>query len=239
MTSPEAVTISNCTFCGGAVKPTHRMIVNCDSYWEICCNEEGHSALVVADTEVDALAKWNARAAPRPTDADCQAAEHAYATTAFDFERDPIGSERWVQFWNGWQARMRTPTAPTDAENIEDVDCPNCDGSGCVVGITSGCCNQPNDSGDCCGCPIQLQCQEQCEYCRATGKIAVIRPAVSDDARKAALDAVNANIQYMRDELPHLENPEVSLYATDGLRLTHLETIRRALSAPAREGSNG
>ena len=88
MTSPEAVTISNCPFCGGAVKPTHRMIVNCDSYWEICCNEEGHSALVVADTEVDALAKWNARAAPRPTDADCPNAERP--CTCHPYDNPPV-----------------------------------------------------------------------------------------------------------------------------------------------------
>lgn len=54
-------------------------------------------------------------AAPRPTDAERQAAERAYATTAFDFERDPIGSSSWVEFWDGWQARMRTPAVTDDA----------------------------------------------------------------------------------------------------------------------------
>lgn len=38
------------------------------------------------------------------SDADRKAAEHAYITTAFDYERHPIGSRDWSLFWRGWRA---------------------------------------------------------------------------------------------------------------------------------------
>jgi hypothetical protein len=31
-------------------------------------------------------------------------AEQVYTATAFDYQRDPIGSRDWTQFWKGWQA---------------------------------------------------------------------------------------------------------------------------------------
>jgi ribA/ribD-fused uncharacterized protein len=42
--------------------------------------------------------------------AERQAAEQEYTVSAFDYARDPIGSERWCQFWKGWQARARLAT---------------------------------------------------------------------------------------------------------------------------------
>ncbi len=49
------------------------------------------------------------------------------------------------------------------------VSCPNCPDQGWYVvqGTTSGCCNRPTETGECCGCPIpvETQEQEQCEFC--------------------------------------------------------------------------
>ena len=46
----------------------------------------------------------------------------------------------------------------------ESVKCPMCNGDG----WTTEHANHPHPDGDCCGaCPIQ----EQCEYCRATGRM--------------------------------------------------------------------
>ena len=53
------------------------------------------------------------------------------------------------------------------------VLCPECEGSGIVIGIqyTAGCCGYANEDGSCCNNPIPepIQVQEQCHKCRTTG----------------------------------------------------------------------
>jgi len=55
------------------------------------------------------------------------------------------------------------------------VLCTECEGSGIVIGIqyTAGCCGYANEDGSCCNNPIpeQIQVQEQCFKCKATGYV--------------------------------------------------------------------
>lgn len=43
-------------------------------------------------------------------------AEAEYATSAFDYARDPIGSNAWCIFWKGWQARAVLAQSPVSAK---------------------------------------------------------------------------------------------------------------------------
>ena len=65
---------------------------------------------------------------------------------------------------------MSTTDEPRPVEGI--VSCPNCPDQGWyeIQGTTSGCCNQPTATGECCGCPIPVPTpeQQQCEFCWVT-----------------------------------------------------------------------
>lgn len=46
---------------------------------------------------------------------DRQAAEQAYTMSAFDYEANPVGSEDWCRFWDGWRAALASQ--PVAAES--------------------------------------------------------------------------------------------------------------------------
>lgn len=52
----------------------------------------------------------------KPLTDERKAAEHEYATTAFDYARNPIGSRDWTLYWAGWLARSVTNKESSDAE---------------------------------------------------------------------------------------------------------------------------
>lgn len=47
---------------------------------------------------------------------DRQAAEQAYTMSAFDYEANPVGSEDWCRFWDGWRAALASQ--PVAAEPV-------------------------------------------------------------------------------------------------------------------------
>lgn len=71
--------------------------------------------------------------------------------------------------------------SPTDETAIDGytllatVPCPDCEGTGIVVGvrIEPRCCGNLNEYGGCCNYPVPDQVVEpkQCERCQATGQV--------------------------------------------------------------------
>jgi hypothetical protein len=58
------------------------------------------------------------------------------------------------------------------------VDCPNCGGAGCTIGVRPTCCGNLSASGDCRGgCAVPEEYQEQCELCGGGGKLDTIPEA--------------------------------------------------------------
>jgi len=49
--------------------------------------------------------------------------------------------------------------------------CLHCQGQGWIEDVEPGCCGRPTEHGDCCGQPIPVQCQIQCEGCLGTGEV--------------------------------------------------------------------
>lgn len=60
---------------------------------------------------------------------------------------------------------------------LATVPCPDCEGTGIVVGvrIEPRCCGNLNEYGGCCNYPVpdQVAEPEQCERCQATGQIPI------------------------------------------------------------------
>lgn len=54
---------------------------------------------------------------------DRKAAEQAYTTTAFDYEANPVGSEEWCRFWDGWRAALSQPASEPVAPARFWIDC--------------------------------------------------------------------------------------------------------------------
>jgi len=44
----------------------------------------------------------------------------------------------------------------------QDIICKNCGGQGYTVDVEAGCCNSPDEHGNCCGFPQPIQVQKQC-----------------------------------------------------------------------------
>ena len=58
---------------------------------------------------------------------------------------------------------------------LATVPCPECEGTGIVVGVSIvlRCCGNLNEYGECCNYPVhdQVAKPEQCERCEATGQL--------------------------------------------------------------------
>jgi len=84
-------------------------------------------------------------------------------------------------------------------ELLEIAKCPDpdCDGYGVTVvqGSEAGCCNQPTDSGECCGDPVAVQTQEQshCEWCHDRAD-ALDKPSLLVQSTKADIDDIDNQI---------------------------------------------
>lgn len=80
-----------------------------------------------------------------------------------------IEKEIEIQYW------LPIPKIPKELFDrlfqIEPIICPDCGGSGIVVGTTQGCCGNYNPDGSCCGISIPEPIQEQCARCETTGYI--------------------------------------------------------------------
>ena len=63
----------------------------------------------------------------------------------------------------------------------EPINCPFCPNQGWFEGaLVAECCGQPHSNGECCGDPIPVQTQEQCQFCLET-KNSVFNNKVSED----------------------------------------------------------
>lgn len=61
-----------------------------------------------------------------------------------------------------------------ECDKYKMQNCPDCNGSGTIIGTTQGCCGNANPDGSCCGISIPEPTQEQCPRCEATGFITEI-----------------------------------------------------------------
>jgi hypothetical protein len=193
MTSPEAVTLKECPFCGedasyfedDNLHPERTLyMVACDNKKD-CFGHFGHYLDFI--TREDAATAWNTRAAPRPTDA-----EEGLPTFKDIYGMAPnatggLPAEDFI-------AKISTPTAPTDAETealAKEI------AEDCMQAVRYLLKHQNYLTVDMSeyqlGFKIACELTEQAikEHMERKGHIrsALTRPpAVSDDARKAALD---------------------------------------------------
>ncbi len=62
--------LKSCPLCNSPVRTCFMQITNGKDYWDVSCRRYGHSVLVIADTEHEAIAAWNARPTVTTDDGD-------------------------------------------------------------------------------------------------------------------------------------------------------------------------
>lgn len=59
-----------CPFCGRSVQVIFNEMTSGKNYWDINCSHNAHSVLVIADSEIEAIAAWNTRELLQPAPVD-------------------------------------------------------------------------------------------------------------------------------------------------------------------------